>query len=139
MIHQSFPVNKSLSLTCYFHLYLIGNIAQPLFLLQYSGLSCLKISDRIWYFFCPKERKYGRGDRAKRSTRGGFWKTTGQDRTVLDNDKCVGMIKTLIFHEGRASNGSRTDWVMHEYSLQDPDLAAQGIPQVLFNFSLSKK
>ncbi|KAK4775231.1 hypothetical protein SAY86_010166 [Trapa natans] len=96
---------------------------------ELPSLACLKRSDQKWYFFCHKERKYGHGDRAKRSTRGGFWKTTGKDRPVMDNDVVVGMIKSLIFHEGRAANGSRTDWVMHEYSLKDPNLAAKKIPQ----------
>lgn len=55
------------------------------------------------------------------------------------NGEPVGMIKTLIFYQGQAPHGNRTDWVMHEYRLEDPDLSARGIPQVLITFSLRKK
>ncbi|OWM91452.1 hypothetical protein CDL15_Pgr017370 [Punica granatum] len=106
---------------------------------ELPSLSCLKTDDQKWYFFCPRERRYAHGGRVKRSTRGGFWKTTGRDRPVKYNDETIGMIKTLIFHEGRAPNGSRTDWVMHEYRLEDPDLAAKGIQQDTVLCAIFKK
>ncbi|XP_022894822.1 NAC domain-containing protein 30-like isoform X1 [Olea europaea var. sylvestris] len=71
-----------------------------------------------WYFFSHKDRKYPTGTRTNRATAAGFWKATGRDKAVLSNDKMIGMRKTLVFYKGRAPNGQKTDWIMHEYRLQ---------------------
>ncbi|KAK9293020.1 hypothetical protein L1049_021004 [Liquidambar formosana] len=94
--------------------------------------SCLRSKDLEWYFFCPRERKYANGARTNRATESGYWKTTGKDRHVIYNGRTVGMIKTLVFHEGRAPKGVRTDWVMHEYRLEDKNLADVGVIQDLY-------
>ncbi|XP_054804707.1 NAC domain-containing protein 82 [Prosopis cineraria] len=91
--------------------------------------SYLRTGDLEWFFFCPREKKYASGARMNRATEVGYWKTTGRDRPVHDRDRIVGMIKTLIFHTGRAPQGERTNWVMHEFRLQDEDLIDKGIPQ----------
>ncbi|KAJ7976395.1 NAC domain-containing protein [Quillaja saponaria] len=91
--------------------------------------SCSINGDLKWYFFCPREKKYAIGARTNRATDVGYWKTTGRDRPVLYNNEVTGNIKTLIFHTGKAPRGDRTDWVMHEYRLEDKDLAAEGIAQ----------
>ncbi|XP_059432354.1 NAC domain-containing protein 82-like [Corylus avellana] len=90
--------------------------------------SILGNGDLKWYFFCPLEKKYSRGARMNRTAEGGFWKVTGNDRPVLHNEDSVGSIKTLIFHEGKAP-GARTDWVMHEYRLEDKNLAEREVVQ----------
>ncbi|KAL0672446.1 hypothetical protein Bca4012_000426 [Brassica carinata] len=91
--------------------------------------SYIKSGDLKWHFFCPREKKYATGVRANRATECGYWKTTGKDRAVLCNDEVVGKIKTLVYHVGKSPRGERTDWVMHEYRLEDKVLAQKNIPQ----------
>ncbi|XP_045820577.1 NAC domain-containing protein 82-like isoform X1 [Trifolium pratense] len=91
--------------------------------------SLLKSGDLKWYFFSPTGKKYSIGGRMNRATEIGYWKTTGKDRSIQHNNQLVGMIRTLVFHIGKAPKGDRTDWVMHEFRLDDKYLADQGIPQ----------
>lgn len=91
--------------------------------------SWMKTRDLSWYFFCPRSKKYAHGARTNRSTEHGYWKSTGNDRTVEYNHRPVGKIKTLIFHLGKPPKGERTDWVMHEYRLEDRTLVDKGIAQ----------
>ncbi|KAK8313405.1 hypothetical protein V6Z11_D01G107800 [Gossypium hirsutum] len=71
---------------------------------------------------CHKDKKYPTGTRTNRATISGFWKATGRDRAVhLSNSKRVGMRKTLVFYTGRALHVQKTDWIMHEYRLDDDD------------------
>lgn len=81
-----------------------------------------KIGEREWYFFVPRDRKHGSGGRPNRTTEKGFWKATGSDRpirSISDPKKMLGLKKTLVFYEGRAPRGTKTDWVMNEYRLPD--------------------
>lgn len=95
-------------------------------------MSCLKPGDLEWYFFCPRGKKYAIGTRMNRATDVGYWKITGRDKAVQHNHETVGMIKTLVFHKGKAPRGDRTDWIMHEYRLEDKELTDKGIPQDSF-------
>nr|QSD99857.1 NAC family transcription factor [Melilotus albus] len=79
-----------------------------------------------WYFFSHKDKKYPTGTRTNRATMAGFWKATGRDKAVYDKMKLIGMRKTLVFYKGRAPNGQKSDWIMHEYRLESDE---NGPPQ----------
>ncbi|XP_064990038.1 NAC domain-containing protein 37-like isoform X2 [Musa acuminata AAA Group] len=78
-----------------------------------------------WYFFSHKDKKYPTGTRTNRATMAGFWKATGRDKAVHDKNKLIGMRKTLVFYKGRAPNGQKTDWIMHEYRLESEENGPQ--------------
>ncbi|KAK4267077.1 hypothetical protein QN277_023913 [Acacia crassicarpa] len=72
-----------------------------------------------WYFFSHKDKKYPTGTRTNRATAAGFWKATGRDKVIYGSGKRIGMRKTLVFYKGRAPHGQKSDWIMHEYRLED--------------------
>jgi hypothetical protein len=103
-----------------------------------------KIGEREWYFFVPRDRKAGSGGRPNRTTERGFWKATGSDRAIRSSEnakRVIGLKKTLVFYQGRAPRGTKTDWVMNEYRLPDyatgrgapPPPQVNGHPRVIFS------
>ncbi|XP_018478980.1 NAC domain-containing protein 41 [Raphanus sativus] len=77
------------------------------------------------YFFSTREAKYPNGNRSNRSTGSGYWKATGIDKQI-GGKKLVGMKKTLVFYKGKPPNGTRTNWVLHEYRLLDSQQESHG-------------
>ncbi|CAA3009532.1 NAC domain-containing 83-like [Olea europaea subsp. europaea] len=67
------------------------------------------------YFFSNKEP----GNRSSRATEDGYWKGSGSDKRIIYRKRkpIMGMKKTLVFHKGKYPQASRTDWIMHEYSI----------------------
>ena len=99
-----------------------------------SDRSRLQTRDLEWYFFNPRDRKYANGSRANRATDKGYWKATGKDRSINSGSKTVGMKKTLVYYNGRAPKGERTNWVMHEYRLDDEECERLHALQVSFSY-----
>ncbi|MQM02041.1 hypothetical protein Taro_034799 [Colocasia esculenta] len=79
-----------------------------------------------WYFFSHKDRKYPAGSRTNRATTSGFWKATGRDKCIRNSYRKIGMRKTLVFYCGRAPHGLKTDWIMHEFRLEEGVGADEG-------------
>eukprot|EP00249_Psilotum_nudum_P013273 c24252_g1_i1 orf=646-1761(-) len=77
--------------------------------------------EKEWYFFSPRDRKYPNGSRPNRAAASGYWKATGTDKPIstAGGTQKVGIKKALVFYEGRAPTGSKTNWIMHEYRLAD--------------------
>ncbi|KAG9147795.1 hypothetical protein Leryth_003410 [Lithospermum erythrorhizon] len=78
------------------------------------------VGDNEWYFFTPRERKYPKGERPSRSAGTGYWKATGADKDIYhphDEKKLIGLKKTLVFYDGKAPKGVKTNWIMHEYKM----------------------
>ncbi|KAK9082725.1 hypothetical protein Scep_029196 [Stephania cephalantha] len=75
--------------------------------------------ENIWYFFSPRHRKYANGIRPNRavdSNRPGYWKATGKDESIeFPKGTCVGYKMSLVFYEGDANIGVKTNWMMKEY------------------------
>ncbi|CAF2154187.1 hypothetical protein HID58_003079 [Brassica napus] len=77
------------------------------------------MGEKEWYFFSLRDRKYPTGLRTNRATEAGYWKTTGKDKDIYRSGVLVGMKKTLVFYKGRAPKGEKSNWVMHEYRLEN--------------------
>ncbi|GLT33917.1 hypothetical protein SLA2020_084700 [Shorea laevis] len=76
------------------------------------------VGGKEWYFYSQRDRKYAIGLRTNRATASGYWKATGKDRPIFQKGTLVGSRKTLVFYQGRAPKGSKTNWVMHEFRLE---------------------
>ncbi|GAA0162111.1 DNA-binding transcription factor [Lithospermum erythrorhizon] len=76
--------------------------------------------EKEWYFFSPRDRKYPNGTRPNRVAGSGYWKATGTDKMITSGGRKVGIKKALVFYIGKAPKGTKTNWIMHEYRLFEP-------------------
>ncbi|KAF2309424.1 hypothetical protein GH714_002201 [Hevea brasiliensis] len=79
-----------------------------------------------WYFFTPRDRKYPNGERPNRAAGNGYWKATGADKHVNFEGCKVGFRKALVFYQGKPPNGDKTEWIMHEYRVNEPPKRKRG-------------
>ncbi|KAL8161480.1 hypothetical protein V2J09_012969 [Rumex salicifolius] len=90
---------------------------------QLPDMEKKEFGENEWYFFTPRDRKYPNGVRPNRATVSGYWKATGTDKAIYSGTRYVGIKKALVFYKGRPPKGTKTDWIMHEYRLNDPPRA----------------
>ncbi|CAN6248692.1 unnamed protein product, partial [Urochloa humidicola] len=64
-----------------------------------------------WYFFSHATQS--------RVTPNGCWSSICADETIESGGCNVGIKKTLVFSIGEPSEGTKTNWIMHEYHLLD--------------------
>ncbi|KAK6934949.1 NAC domain [Dillenia turbinata] len=72
--------------------------------------------ERDCYFFTPRNRKYKNGHRPNRRTLDGHWKATGSGKPI-GRRNTVGYKRTLVYYKGNFPRGNKTDWIMHEYTI----------------------
>lgn len=77
--------------------------------------------EKEWYFSTPRERKRQNGSRPNRAANDGYWKATGADKKVKDTaNTIIGFKKSLVFYKGKPPNDDKTNWIMHEYRINNP-------------------
>lgn len=81
-----------------------------------------------WYFFSHAKHS--------RVTPNGYWSSVCADETVSSGGCSVGVKKTLVFSTGEPSEGTETNWIMHEYHLLD---ARKGISSSTSSTNSSSK
>ncbi|XVE96376.1 hypothetical protein REPUB_Repub02eG0215900 [Reevesia pubescens] len=106
---------------------------------QFSLYLCHKDPEQ-WFFFIPRQESEGRGGRPRRLTTTGYWKATGSPGCVYSSDnRLIGVKRTMVFYNGRAPNGRKTEWTMNEYKAIDEAAASNGATPTLRNeFSLCR-
>ncbi|KAH0712735.1 hypothetical protein KY289_008694 [Solanum tuberosum] len=77
------------------------------------------LGEKEWYFFTPRARKYPNGERPNRAAGTGYWKATGADKPIIHKNVKVGFRKALVFYEGKPPKGNKTNWIMHEFRVDE--------------------
>ncbi|KAG6770370.1 hypothetical protein POTOM_026048 [Populus tomentosa] len=110
---------------------------------QFSGDLCHGDPEE-WFFFIRRQESEARGGRPKRLTSSGYWKATGSPSPVYssNSNRSIGEKRTMVFYEGRAPRGRKTEWKMNEYKAMEEEEAASysngGHPRLRQEFSLCR-
>ncbi|XP_021730453.1 NAC transcription factor ONAC010-like [Chenopodium quinoa] len=88
-----------------------------------------KGKSKSWYFFTSRNRKYHDGSRPDKKASDGFWKATGKDHPIIDDDgTLIGHQKSLVYFKGKPNNNKKdkkennnekTHWHMLELRVPD--------------------
>ncbi|KAG7958274.1 hypothetical protein I3843_10G012300 [Carya illinoinensis] len=117
--------------------------SNPWDLPQYSGVLCYGDPEQ-WFFFVPRQESEARGGRPRRLTTTGYWKATGSPNYVYSSNtsRIIGEKRTMVFYNGRAPYGNKTEWKMNEYKISEGDASssssATAIPSLQQDFSLCR-
>lgn len=90
---------------------------------EVSGEPNIGDSEQL-FFFCPMQQREAQGGRPTRTTASGYWKATGTPVRVFsssNNVQVIGVKKTMVFYQGKAPHGMKTEWKMNEYKALQPD------------------
>ena len=101
---------------------------------EFSVYLCHKDPEQ-WFFFITRKESEARGGRPKRLTTSGYWKATGSPGYVYSiNSRPIGVKRTMVFYNGRAPNGKKTEWKMNEYkAIEGEASSANGVPPAVRN------
>ncbi|XP_072994868.1 uncharacterized protein [Typha latifolia] len=87
--------------------------------------------ETAWYFFTPRDRRYGRGRRPRRDAGPGYWKASGSDKEIHNSSGVqIGSKRHLVYHVGRQQARIKTNWMMYEYKVQDSQIPLDPNPKV---------
>ncbi|KAE8098590.1 hypothetical protein FH972_016642 [Carpinus fangiana] len=107
---------------------------------QFSGVLCYGDPEQ-WFFFIPRQESEARGGRPRRLTTTGYWKATGSPNYVYSsNNRMIGVKRTMVFYNGRAPNGKKTEWKMNEYKAIEGEasVSSSATPALRQEFSLCR-
>ncbi|KAK9985870.1 hypothetical protein SO802_030821 [Lithocarpus litseifolius] len=114
--------------------------SKPWELPQFSGDLCHGDPEQ-WFFFIPRQESEARGGRPRRLTQTGYWKATGSPNYVYSsNNRIIGLKRTMVFYNGRAPNGTKTEWKMNEYKAIEGEVSSStsATPTLRQEFSLCR-
>ncbi|XP_010943150.1 uncharacterized protein [Elaeis guineensis] len=80
-------------------------------------LLCIYSEEDIWYLYNPEDPQSLNGDSEFNVTRIGYWKSRN-DLRIFTGTPTVGRKTMREFYVGKAPNGNRTGWMMHEYQAE---------------------
>ncbi|KAB1222492.1 NAC domain-containing protein 90 [Morella rubra] len=116
-------------------------VSNPWDLPQFSGDLCYGDPEQ-WFFFSPRQESEFRGGRPNRLTTTGYWKATGSPSYVYSsNNRIIGVKRTMVFYNGRAPNGKKTEWKMNEYKAiegEAPSSSSSAVPTLRHEVSLCR-
>ncbi|KAE8659818.1 NAC domain-containing protein 90 [Hibiscus syriacus] len=93
-----------------------------------------------WFFFIPRQESEARGGRPKRLTTTGYWKSTGSLTCVYSSDnRPIDVKRTMVFYNGRAPNGRKTECKMNEYkAIEEAASPNASTPTLRHEFNLCR-